>query len=126
MSTTDLGQIELQIYLSQNASSPYNFGPLVPDPASINNTLIYSDILFTCPESTNLGLTPANTNLQMPTAVQQAQIWHRVNTSLIGDTVQLAFTMSDDQMRDPGFNNQFEEIELHSFIIDVTPSQVLA
>lgn len=126
LSTTALGQIELQIYLSQNSSIPYNFGPLVPDPAAINNTLIYSDILYTCPESTNLGLTPANVNLQMPTAIQQSQIWHRVNTSLIGDTVQLAFTMSDTQMRDPGFNNQFEEIELHSFIIDVTPSQVLA
>jgi len=65
-------------------------------------------------------------NLQMPTASQQQQIWHRINTSLIGDTVQLGFTMSDEQMRDPSFNNQFEEIELHSFIIDVNPSSVLA
>ena len=30
---------------------------------------------------------------------QQEQIWHRMNTSLIGDTVQIGFTMSDDQMR---------------------------
>jgi hypothetical protein len=34
-----------------------------------------------------------------PTASQQAQLWHRINTSLIGDTVQLGFTMSDAQMR---------------------------
>jgi hypothetical protein len=126
ISRTDFGQMELQIYLSQNSSFPYNFGPQVPDPASINNTLIYSDVLYTCPESTNLGLTPANVNLQMSTGGQQDQIWHRMNTSLLGDTVQLGFTMSDSQMRDPEFNNQFSEIELHSIIIDVTPSQVLA
>ena len=28
-----------------------------------------------------------------------AQIWHRMNTSLVGDTVQIGFTLSDDQMR---------------------------
>jgi hypothetical protein len=126
LTTTALGQIELQIYLNQNSASPYNFGPQVPDPDTVNNALIYSDILFTCPESTNIGLTPANTNLQMPTAAQQSQIWHRLNTSLIGDTVQLGFTMNDAQMRNPALTNQFSEIELHSFIIDVTPSQVLA
>jgi hypothetical protein len=126
LSPTDNGQVELQIYLSQNAASPYNFGPVTPANNSQNNTLVYSDILYTCPESTNLGLTPANVNLQMPTASQQAQIWHRMNTSLIGDTVQLAITMSDAQMRDPDFNNQFEEIELHAFVLDVSPSSMLA
>ncbi len=99
MSTTFRAQVQLQIYLSQNNSTPYNIGPLVPSPFAINNSLIYSTTLFTCAESTNLGLTPANTNLMMPTAIQQDQIWHRINTSLIGDTVQLAITMSDDQMR---------------------------
>jgi len=83
-------------------------------------------VLYTCPESTNLGLTPANINLNMVTASQQQQIWHRMNTSLLGDTVQLGFTMSDTQMRDTSFNNQFVEIELHSIVIDVTPSGVLA
>jgi hypothetical protein len=79
----------------------------VPQPGSTNNSLIYSNILYTCPESTNLGLTPANVNLQMPTAVQQNQIWHRMNTSLIGDTIQIGFTLSDAQIRDleiTGFN----------------------
>jgi len=65
-------------------------------------------------------------NMLMPTASYQEQIWHRINTSLVGDTVQVGFTMSDAQMRDPDFKNQFEEIELHSFIIDVSPSQVLS
>jgi len=64
-------------------------------------------------------------NLNTPTAVQQAQLWHRMNTSLIGDTVQLGFTMSDAQMRDVNFKNQFSEIELHGFVLDVTPSQLL-
>lgn len=129
LTTTNQGQITLQIYLSQNDASPYNGGTIVP--ATIptlpqNNSLIYSSILYTCPESTNLGLTPANINLQMVTALNQQQIWHRMNTSLLGDTVQIGFTMSDDQMRDINFNNQFSEIEVHGFILDVNPSQILA
>lgn len=100
LSKTNNSQISLWMYLSQNSSSPYNTGFIVPDPASTNNSLIYTTVLYTCPESTNLGLTPSGINLQTPTAGQQAQIWHRKNTSLIGDTVQLAFTISDDQMRD--------------------------
>jgi hypothetical protein len=216
LTTTASAQITLQIYLSQNNQSPYNTRGVVPL-ASANRGLVYSSILYTCPESTNLGLTPANTNLQMivdtSTGVSpQDQIWHRMNTSLIGDTVQIGFTLDDTQMRDlqpastsftitaatatnpvvittigtsrysvgqlvsitgvqgmielndnyPNVgkivvisstgtsitldidgstftayttggtvvavspNNQFAEIELHGFILDVTPSQVLA
>ncbi len=106
-STTEIGQIQLLIFLNQNASSSYNFGPIVPIFGSLNNSLIYSTTLYTCPESDNLGLTAANTNLQMPTAEQQSQIWHRLNTSLIGDTIQLRFTMSDDQMRTLSPGNSF-------------------
>jgi Ubiquitin-activating enzyme E1 FCCH domain len=131
LSTTDDAQITLQIYLSQNENNPYNIGPIVPDPASTNNSLIYSTVLYTCPESTNLGLTPANTNLQMPTAIAQDQIWHRVNTSLIGDTVQLGFTLSAEQMItvdevSGAPISQFAEIELHGFIAEVSPSYLLA
>lgn len=130
LTTTANSQITLLIYLSQNASDPYNDGPVIPSSGSVNNSLMYSTILYTCPESTNLGLTPANINLNMVTAPQQAQIWHRINTSLIGDTVQIGFTMSDIQMRTVDDNeepiSQFSEIELHSFILDVNPSQVLA
>lgn len=99
LTTTEIGQIALLIFLSQNGDDPYNDGPIVPDLNSQNDSLIYSTRLFTCPESTNIGLTPANTNLQMPTAQQQEQIWHRINTSLLGDTIQLGFTISDDQMK---------------------------
>lgn len=102
LTTTTNAQITLQIFLSENFVGPdvtgSNAGLLVPDTGSVNDTLIYSDILYTCPESENLGLTPANVNLQMPTASNQAQIWHRMNTSLIGDTIQIGFTLSKEQM----------------------------
>jgi hypothetical protein len=135
LTTTQNAQITLQIFLSMDSSNDYNFGPIVPSPDSTNNSLVYSNILYTCPESTNLGLTPANTNLQMITypatgSSPQQQIWHRVNTSLIGDTVQLGFTLSPTQMTTVDVNgnpiSQFAEIELHGIIIDVTPSQALA
>lgn len=121
LSTTPNGKIQLLIFLSQNDSDPYNDALLDP-----NDSLLYSTTLFTCPESTNLGLTPANINLNSVTAIQQSQIWHRINTSLLGDTIQVGFTMSEDQMRDVGLNNQFEEIEIHGFILDVSPSMLLA
>lgn len=138
LTRTDNAQIQLLIYLSQDASNPYNNGPIVPSISSLNNSLIYDTTLYTCPESTNLGLTPANTNLQMQTSLSsagissntQAQIWHRVNTSLIGDTVQLAFTLSEDQLRnvddDGNPISQFAEIELHGFILDVSSSSMLS
>ena len=95
---TPLGQISLYIYLSQDASQPYNL-QFYPDDQSFNDAIIYSTVLFTCPESYNLGLTPYTTNLMTPTANTQNLIWHRMNTSLLGDTVQLGFTLSDAQMR---------------------------
>lgn len=137
-STTPNGQIQLLIFLSQTTSPntvnpqiAYNNSPVVPSTNVINNALVYSTVLYTCPESTNLGLTAANTNLQMiadpQTGItQQQQIWHRMNTSLIGDTVQIGFTLSDSQMRDTNLNNQFAEIEFHSMVIDINPSQMLA
>lgn len=142
LTTTNVSQITLQIFLGQDSSSVWNSGPITPAANVINSGLEYSQVLYTCPESTNLGLTainmtdPYNSNLQQqntistqspyPSSNAQSQIWHRVNTSLIGDTVQLGFTMSDAQMRDPTLQNQVAEIELHGFIIDCTPSQMLS
>ena len=119
LTTTANGQITLLIFLSQNASEGFNAAELD------NNSLVYTSVLYTCQESTNLGLTSANINLQQITP-GSSQLWHRMNTSLIGDTVQIGFTMSDSQMRDTNFNNQFAEIELHAFILDLSPSQLLA
>ena len=66
----------------------------------------------------------------MVTASQQSQIWHRINTSLLGDTVQLGFTLSPTQMTSVDINgnpiSQFAEIEIHGFVIDVSASQLLA
>jgi hypothetical protein len=126
LTKTSNGKIQLLIFLSQNENDPYNIGYIVPQPGPLNSALVYSTTLFTCPESTNLGLTPANINLQMPTAVQQAQIWHRMNTGLLGDTVQIGFTLSDTQMRDETLGYQFEEIELHGCILDISPAGYLA
>ena len=104
---TDISQVTLKIFLSQDSSNAWNFSTIVPDVNSSNDGLEFSTILYTCPESTNLGLSPANINLlqlnslgQNNTSTNaQAQIWHRINTSLIGDTVQVGFTLSDAQMR---------------------------
>lgn len=139
LTTTSSAQITLLIFLSTNAAFAYNSGPIEPEEDVTNDGLIYSSILYTCPESTNLGLSPANispqnTNLQQINDVisatsatsAQSQMWHRINTSLIGDTVQLGFTLSDAQMRDLTLTNQYAEIELHSFIIDVSPSSLLS
>lgn len=119
------GQATVYIYLSQDASNAYNFGTVVPDPASLNNALIYSSVVFTGAETFSASLF---NNIQNPIAASQAQIWHRMNTSLIGDSVQVAITLSDAEMRDttPGLPNQTGELELHSFIFDVYPSQILA
>lgn len=137
LTRTDKAQVTLLIFISQDSSNAYNSGNIVPAPVGVDNSgLIYSSILYTCPESTNLGLTPANTNLQMLAfpgstagtggSSTSQQLWHRINTSLIGDTVQIGITMNDVQMRDTTFSNQFAEIELHSILLDVSPSQVLS
>lgn len=108
LDTTAEGQVTLNIYLSQDAEVSYN------DPAD-NTSLQYSQILFTCPE---------DNNLQMPTAASQAQIWHRINTSLIGDTVQVGITLSDSQMRN--LDLATAEIALHAVVLNVSPGPLLA
>lgn len=132
---TNLGQVTLQLFLGTNDDAPFNSPPIVPSALSVNNSLIYSTILYTCPESTNLGLTPANTSLLQLTSLSstgtssnnQAQMWHRMNTSLIGDTVQFGITLSEEQMRhQPPSQIQFAEIEFHSAILDLSPSGFLA
>lgn len=110
------GQITVNIYLSQDASDIWNNGAIVPEIDVENSSLIYSQTVYTCPESTNLGLTPANINLQMPISTQaQQQIWHRMNTSLIGDSIQIGITLDDEQMRN--FTFATDEIVLHEMIL---------
>ena len=51
-------QVTVNIYLSENEDVVWNEGPLVPGLNVTNSGLIYSQLVYTCPESTNLGLTP--------------------------------------------------------------------
>lgn len=123
---TSSGQVTVSIFLSMNPDDAYNTGVLFPNLAAYNDALVYSQTVFTCPESTNLGLTPANINLNEVTGKDQVYIWHRMNTSLLGDVVQIGISLSDEQMTDDRFSSQFAEIELHSMILEVSPSQLLA
>lgn len=124
--TTTNASVTINIYLSQDENNAWNAGPIVPSSKSINNSLIYSDILYTCPEASNLGLTEFTESLNNPDPIAsyQKQIWHRINTSLIGDTFQLGIFLSDSQMRDP--NIAQAEITFHSAIIDINRGGMLA
>lgn len=126
MDTTAQAQVTVNIYLSQNPDDAWNGGSIVPitAPNPTNNALIYSQLMYTCPESGNIGLTPANTNLQMPTASEQFQIWHRYSTSLIGDSFQIGITLSDQQMRVLDFATA--EITLHGMQLTVSPGPLLS
>jgi hypothetical protein len=123
---TSNGQITANIYLSQDPTTVWNGGSVTPvtNPAVDNSSLVYSQLVYTCPESTNLGLTPANINLQTVTSGNQSQIWHRMSTSLQGDSVQLGITLNDSQMRTIDFC--FSEITLHAINLIVSPGPSLS
>lgn len=120
MDYTANAQVTVNVYLSQDPDDAWNSPGSNPPP----NGLVYSQIMYTCPESLNIGLTPANTNLQMPTAAGQYQIWHRFNTSLIGDSVQIGITLSDSQMRNLTYATS--EISLHGMHLTVDRGPQLA
>ena len=119
LDVTSAGKVTLQMFLSQNDNDPWNN----PNFSGTPNGLEYSQVLYTCPESTNLGLTPANVNLQQQ-VTSANQYWHRVNTSLIGDTFQIGITLSDDQMQD--INLATDEIVLHAMQFTLAPGPLLA
>lgn len=114
LDNTTSGEITVNIYLSQNPDDPWTSNSIIP-PSSPNNSLIYSNVLPTHPE---------NNPIQSPVAPGSYQIWHRINTSLIGDTVQLGFTLSDDQMRNKDFATS--EIALQGIILEVFPGPQLS
>jgi hypothetical protein len=120
MDYTANAQVTVNVYLSQDSDDVWN----TPQPLSSTSALVYSQLMYTCPESTNIGLTPANTNLQMPTAEGQHQIWHRFNTSLVGDSIQIGITLSDSQMRNLTYATS--EITLHGMHLTVDKSSHLA
>jgi hypothetical protein len=118
LDSTAASQVTLNVYLSQDPNDAWNNPVTQGDPT---DSVVYSQILYTCPESTNIGLSASNTNLQMPTAPEQYQIWHRYNTSLIGDTFQVGITLSDTQMRNLTYAT--DEITLHGmhFVVQKGP-----
>lgn len=202
------GEVTLNMYLSQDPDTIFNASPIYPSADSINDAVIYSQIISTAPEplistisffslgslgngsattlTANLTypLIPSSTliqignvatfmdngtggftvtgtgissgssinyqngevvlvfssapnlqpsyanykfisqNVQNPTATNQFQIWHRMNTSLIGDTVQFGITLNDKQMRNLSIATA--EITLHAASIDISPGPHLA
>ena len=118
------GEVTVNIYLSQDPNTIWNSGNIVPQTQVTNSSLIYSQKVYTCPESTNLGLTPANINLQTPTAAGQFQIWHRMNTSLIGESVQIGICLNDTQMRT--LELATAEIALHAIQLTLSPGPLLS
>lgn len=113
-------QITLQIYLSQDPNLDYSSNYEFPKP----NAILSSEILYTCPLNSNIGLTTPNYNLQQSTSEGSFQIWQRANTSLIGDSFQLGFTLSDAQMRNVVYAQ--DEITLHGMVLTVDKGPMLA
>lgn len=121
---TPASQLTVDINLSQDSDTAWN------DPL-YNQNLEYSQIVYTCPEGTNLSAAPANitapnVNLQqmVARAGNPAQIWHRMNTSLQGDSVQLTITLSDAQMRNLIYATS--EIALHAIHLNLGMGPMLA
>ncbi|MDE1970960.1 MAG: hypothetical protein KGI50_05290 [Patescibacteria group bacterium] len=107
LQSTASSQVELQVYLSQDTTTDYN--------TSDNDSLVYSNVLFTSPETNNL---------QTPTASTQNQIWHRMSNSLQGESFQIGITLSESQMLNTTY--QDEEIILHAMLFDVYRGPILA
>lgn len=105
---TASGQVTLQLFLGQDDTTPWNL-------SQGDDGLLYSQILLTCPEDENLGMPPQS---------YAQRLWHRISTSLIGDTVQFGITLSDDQMAD--YTIATSEIVLHAAALEMNPAGVLA
>lgn len=127
LTKTTNGQIQLLLYKSQNNDDPWNDGTIYPDQTNTNQSNLYTSLVYTCPELTQgTGVSAANVNLNQLGNASSSQIWHRMNTGMIGDTVQFGITLSPEQMSDPNLIYQYAEIEFHGAVLDINPSQLLA
>lgn len=108
LDTTHMGALTVNLFTNQDTGIPSNSDEW-------STYLPFTNILPTH-DSSNNGL-----NI---TQYGQNQIWQRINTSVIGDTVQLGFTLSDDQMRDNNSNQN--EITMYGFSITIYPGPPLA
>lgn len=109
------GQVTIGISLSQDPENFWNDGPIVPANDVENTSLVYSQTVFTSPETNNL---------QQLVGQPQLQMWHRMNTSLQGDTFQIGVTLNDTQMRNLEYATS--EISLHGMHLQVSPGPLLA
>lgn len=117
--STSTGQVTVLISLSQdmmNSASAIGMG--FTD--LMNSSVIYKNLVYTSPDPGSITL-PG-----------QAQIWHNLQTSLVGDSVQVGVTLSDDQMRAVSEGNEpiptisQEAVTLHAIQMDLYPAGVLA
>lgn len=95
LDTTAIGQVTLEYFMSMDSNSVWNN----PQTSGATDGLIFSQIVYTCPELQNIGLTPQNVNLQMAVGAGAAQYWHRSSQPMTGDTFQFGITLSDAQMK---------------------------
>lgn len=110
LDTTDSGEFTVSLLASQ---SPVPLNPAAGTPGW--SSLISSNIVRTRPDD-SLGLNDA--------ANQQTQIWHRLASSVLGDTVQLQMNLSENQMKDVSISRA--PWVLHAIVIDLYPSRILA
>ena len=109
--TTPTGELTVNIYASQNANTASNdpfISPYIP----------FTTTVLTSSEPS------LYTSAVPPWESQQAQIWHRLSTSINGDTIQIGFTLSDTQMRNKAINEQ--DIVIHAIVMDLYPGPTLA
>lgn len=111
---TDLGEFTATLLISQDSN----------DPASANPWNVSTNIVRTRPDD-SLGIRGSEVN--------QAQIWHRNSNSVLGDSVQMQFSMTDAQMQQfTGTGNNMtpsvsiQDWVLHAMVIDLYKSRILA
>lgn len=111
---TTLGEFTANLLVSQDSV----------DPASNNPWNISTNIVRTRPDD-SLGIRGSES--------LQSQIWHRNSNSVLGDSVQMQFSLTDAQMqnltKDSAGNNAVgiadEDWVLHCIVIDIYPSRIL-
>jgi hypothetical protein len=110
LETTEFGEFTSEILGSQSPVAQNNNTQANP-----MTSIISSAIVRTRPDD-SLGI--------FGNQAQQDQIWHRLPSSVIGDTVQLQFSFSDKQMRSVKISTS--PWVLYTTILDLYPSRTLA
>lgn len=110
MDTTEFGEFTVEILGSQSPIPLNNSTPSNPLPSLISNAIVR-----TRPDD-SLGLNDSQS--------QQTQIWHRLASTAVGDTIQLQMSLSDAQMRNVPI--AISPWKLQAIILDLYPSRALA